>query len=171
VIQITYLKIDIPKIEERYIIYDNGKIFDKKRRKYCTKQTDSKGYQKVWIANIGKNLFVHRLVLCKYVPNENEIYLQANHKNANKNDNRLSNLEWCNQSENQIHAFKNNSQSKLSDKDISKYGNKLDSIYSEIDNDLLNDLKSGLDIEEISSKYHISKRFIRDFKYRKLGIY
>ena len=124
-----YLKIDIPKIEERYIIYENGKIFDKKRNKYCKKHLNKKGYHMVWIANIGKNISVHRLVLCKYCPNENEIYLQVNHKDGIKTNNNLSNLEWCTQSENQKHAFKNNllsrkgnknSQSKLTENEVSK---------------------------------------------------
>lgn len=223
----TYLKIDIPKIEERYIIYDNGKIFDKKRNKYCNKQLNKKGYHTVWIANIGKSIPVHRLVLCKYCPNENEIYLQVNHKDGIKTNNNLYNLEWCTQSENQKHAFKNNllsrkgnknSQSKLTENEVkeiidkllqeipiqkianeynvskslisrirskrtwieltqniefptSKYSNHCKEKYIENEESLLQDLKDDIDIDIISEKYHLSKRFIRDFKYRKLGKY
>lgn len=224
---LTYYKIDIDKVEERYEIYRDGKIFDKKRRKYCKKYLDSKGYHKVWIANIGKGIYVHRLVLCKYIPAENQVYLQVNHKNGIKTDNNLENLEWCTQSENQIHAFENglnsrrgikNPQSKLNESDVieiidkllkevpiekiaieynvskslisriktkrawvyltkdiefpcSKFSNIQDSKYKHLEDNLMNDLQDGIDINVLSEKYHLSKRYIRDFKYRKLGVY
>jgi len=46
----------------------------------------------------------NRLVLMAFarLPNENE---QANHKNGDKLDNRLDNLEWVTPSENVIHSF------------------------------------------------------------------
>lgn len=181
-----YLKIDIPKIEERYIIYKNGDIFDKKLRKYCKKYLNKKGYHCVWIANIGKKLYVHRLVLCKYNPTENEIYLQVNHKNTIKTDNRIDNLEWITQSKNQTNAFEDslilrqedpNSQrewinlTKNIEFSTSKYSNNINSIYNDIENKLLEYLKNGKDIDYISNKLNLSKRYIKDFKYRKLGIY
>lgn len=47
---------------------------------------------------------VHRLVLSAF-SKENPT-LQVNHINGEKNDNRLCNLEWCTQSENQKHAYR-----------------------------------------------------------------
>ena len=37
--------------------------------------------------------------------------------------------------------------------------------YIERENELLNDLQNNVDIDILSDKYHLSKRFIRDFKY------
>lgn len=59
--------------------------------------TDSFGYR---VINVdGKRYRVHRLVLETFYPNVDE-KPYVNHKNCNRQDNRLENLEWCTQSEN-----------------------------------------------------------------------
>ena len=54
-----------------------------------------------------KQYFVHRLVALEFIPNP-ENKPQVNHKDNNPLNNELSNLEWCTNSENQIHRFKLN---------------------------------------------------------------
>ena len=49
---------------------------------------------------------VHRLVLMAFNPIEGLENLEVNHKDGNKKNNDLSNLEWCTSSENKQHAFK-----------------------------------------------------------------
>lgn len=48
---------------------------------------------------------IHRLVLQSFMPNKNEKKLYCNHKNGNRSDNNLYNLEWVTRSENMKHAY------------------------------------------------------------------
>ena len=54
------------------------------------------GYSKVKLFKDGKHKWfsVHRLVAMAFLPNPDNLP-QVNHKNEDKTDNRLFNLEWC----------------------------------------------------------------------------
>jgi hypothetical protein len=51
-----------------------------------------------------KDQQIHRLVATAFLPNQRE-KTQVNHKNGERNDNRLINLEWATASENIKHAY------------------------------------------------------------------
>ena len=71
-------------------------------------QKDTKGYQRVRVTiNRGKMTFkIHREVAKAFIPNPKNLP-QVNHKNGNKDDNSVSNLEWVSNRENCLHAIKN----------------------------------------------------------------
>ena len=64
------------------------------------------GYERVGLRKKGvqKGHYVHRLVAEAFLtPEPGRPFV--NHKDGNKANNNLENLEWCTQSENQIHAY------------------------------------------------------------------
>jgi predicted XRE-type DNA-binding protein len=64
-----------------------------------------------------KDLLVHRLVAKAYLePVEGK--LEVNHKDGNKSNNSVDNLEWCNRSENMYHAHEKELKGKLTRQDI-----------------------------------------------------
>jgi hypothetical protein len=65
---------------------------------------NGKGYLRIDV--YGKTMYAHRIVANSFLLNT-ENYNEINHKNCNKYDNRVENLEWCSHRQNQKHAFDN----------------------------------------------------------------
>lgn len=85
------------------------KVFETKPRKNKKKKRNKKKqgylYVKLWIDGKTKAAFLHRLVAQAYIPNPDN-KPEVNHKNANKHDNYVNNLEWVTSKENKTHARK-----------------------------------------------------------------
>lgn len=68
---------------------------------------NEEGYLKVHFKTpfINKIFSIHRLVAKTFIPNPKNLP-QINHKDGNKSNNNIDNLEWCTNEENQIHSWK-----------------------------------------------------------------
>lgn len=84
----------------------DGRIIGK-RGKPLVGHIDRCGYKEVLLSENGKtkNYLAHRLILSTFIPVVGMEKYDVNHKNGNKLDNRLENLEWCTRSENVKHAY------------------------------------------------------------------
>lgn len=66
---------------------------------------------------ISKHILIHRIVAKSFIPNPNN-YQQVNHKNEIKTDNRVENLEWCDNKYNSNYGCRNIKISKSNSKKV-----------------------------------------------------
>lgn len=99
-----------PKLHERYFIDTDGQLYTdlgktKMSNNYTRNQYISNTLYEVDGTKI--QFHRHRLVLMTFCPVDNMVNLQVNHKDGNKLNNRLENLEWTTPQENTQHAWDN----------------------------------------------------------------
>lgn len=91
-----------------YFITSDGKCWSNKTKVFMKGQISNSGYLNYNLTlpdGSKRRLYAHRLVAEYYIPNPGK-KSQVNHKDGNKNNNSVSNLEWVTPSENQQHALR-----------------------------------------------------------------
>lgn len=101
---------DVPALGGRYEASENGDIRNKETKVVRKPRLNKFGYLQM---NFSRNdgtkrtvtKLVHKLIAETFIPNPNH-YPQINHKDGDKQNNAIDNLEWCSASENACHAHK-----------------------------------------------------------------
>ena len=95
---------EIPDTDGKYLISTDGEVMAISRRvkfgnvyrwtktKLLTQRDNGKGYLELEF--LGKHRYIHRLVAEAFIPNPQNLP-QVNHKDENKSNNCVENLEWC----------------------------------------------------------------------------
>ena len=166
---------DILEFENMYQISNLGNVKGLKRTIKGNKSTwtkeecilkiflDKKGYSQIRLSkeNIKTTKKIHRLVAIAFLPNPDN-KPQVNHKDGIKTNNYPSNLEWCTNSENQIHAYKKGLNKHTENHNIAnaKKGLLKRKLSAEDVINLRKMRENGLTYKKIGEHFNISGKFV-----------
>ena len=109
---------DIPGYEGLYQVSDTGQVRTLNYRRTGQTKILKPGYTKDGYTIVvlckdgkGKTYTVHRLVALAFIPNADNL-TEVNHKDENKTNNHVSNLEWCDRTYNNNYGTRNKRASK-----------------------------------------------------------
>ena len=92
---------------DNYSISNFGNLKNNKTNRLRVQSKDSSGYACCTLSLKGKTYTksIHRLVAEAFIPNP-DLFKEVNHRNGNKLDNRVENIEWCSRSHNLKHSYR-----------------------------------------------------------------
>lgn len=152
-----WLPINLPILQPWYYISSYGRIYSKLFDCLIKDRFVGRGYKIVTLRTINNkpiDLLVHRLVMLTFNPVSNPDDYQVNHIDTNKTNNHISNLEWCTNSENMIHAYNHDLYYKGEDNNFAVINN-------ETANKICEALEQNMSYDDICiyAKLPITKRF------------
>lgn len=134
-----YSQLKTERLLRTHISLDNGYV-------YVQLTKNSKGFTKK----------VHRLVAQTFISNLDNLP-QVNHIDGNKQNNNVENLEWCTQSQNIQHAYKNG------------LGNQIKVIQYDLDGNYINEFNSISEASRETGICLVSIAYCISGKYKKAG--
>lgn len=93
------------KLFEKYTLYEDGRVFSDYVGRFLKPCVNGRGYLQygLRVDGVHTNFRVHRLVAENFL--EAGEYTEVNHKDGDKFNNHVSNLEWCSRTHNIQHAY------------------------------------------------------------------
>ena len=112
---------DIAGYEGLYAVSSLGEIYSYHSMRIMKTRDNGRGYRMVGLHRDGqiKCLYVHRIVADAFLDNPDNLP-EVNHKDANKSNNAVDNLEWVSSRQNYDHALENNLYERGADRRCSK---------------------------------------------------
>lgn len=154
---------DVVGYEGLYLISSNGNVKSISRRGATGKilKLNKRRYARVVLTKscIQHTLSVHRIVATAFITNPSN-KPQVNHKDGNKLNNSVSNLEWSTPSENTIHALRTGLQKKVFGENHGR------SKLTEDDVSFIRNCKETH--AELARRFNIDDSTIRDIRLRKI---
>lgn len=154
---------DVPGYEDRYQVSNLCRVRSKDRYvrknflrkgKLLKPSLNTQGY--LWFSTWkGQHLRVHRAVALAFIPNPNN-YPFVNHKDGNKLNNSIINLEWCTVQMNSQHAYDLGLHVKLCSDSAKLKKHEILEIKKLLTTAMLN--------KDIAAKYKISTRTVLDIR-------
>lgn len=89
--------VPVKNYEHFYTVDEEGNIYSLRKNKILKPSITNNGYLTVELFNetrSSKRLLIHRIVAETFIPNPQR-FKQVNHKDENKRNNNVNNLEWC----------------------------------------------------------------------------
>ena len=140
-----------------FYISNNGRLVNFNRNTEYKTRVNHNGYL-YFTFQVNKKIyrkFQHVLLAKAFIPNNNVQQKWINHRDGNKTNNNILNLEWCTLAENNLHAFKTGL-----NKNYGEHNN-FSKISKEQAISIIGKLNNGSKIDDISDEMGISKYIIK----------
>ena len=155
------IKVTQSHLSEDYLVYSDGRIYSVRNDIFLKPCINNRNYLTVrlYVNKKRVQVSVHRLVGIAFLEPSPNDKPDINHKDGDKRNNDISNLEWTNDSENGKHAYK------IGLKDVRKLQGEQSS-SAILDNNTVLEIRklraAGWKLRELSDRYgihvgHISK--------------
>lgn len=136
-------------LDSKYSVSNLGNVKNNKTGRILSKRPEKKGYTR---ANLnGKDYKIHRLVAIAFIPNPNNLP-EINHKDTNKTNNTVTNLEWCTSSFNQKHSYDSGCKTVAGEKNPRSILNEKDVLYI---------WENNLSVKDIVDNYKLKKGYAK----------
>lgn len=151
--------------ENIYKINDKGSIINCKTKQILSPIYQKRsGYYHITLCKDGipKIFRLHRLVALHFLEKPKKKRKYINHKNGNKLDNSIENLEWCTAGENLKHAYSSGIMKKRTGEDSPVSKLKWEDV-----NNIRKELENNIQ-KNIAKKYNVHQSLISNIKNNKI---